>query len=236
MTDTTREIFDTAEDLASHVAAELVATVARVQADDLTPQIVLTGGTVADRIHRAVAASPGDVDWHDVEFWWGDERFVPEDDEDRNAKAARSAMLDHLGVREDAVHEMPAADGREPEAAALLYAEEIRHHPAGRFDVVMLGLGPDGHVASVFPGHPSFRDTDDAAYAVADSPKPPADRITLSLTALNEAAEVWFVVSGEAKADAVQRVLAGDESLPGAHVRGTKATRWFLDAEAASRL
>lgn len=229
-------IFDTPDALATAVAQRFVTRLAEIQAEDRTPQVVLTGGGIAGRIHRAIADSPGDVDWRNVEFWWGDDRFVEEDSADRNERQAREAMLDALGVKDDYVHPMPADDGRHVDAAALFYAEELRNHPAEYFDIVFLGLGPDGHIASIFPDHGSFRDETEIAYAVTDSPKPPPTRVTLSLDALNDAEEIWFVVAGAEKAEAVARVSDGDQMLPGAHVHGRQVTHWFVDDAAASEI
>lgn len=228
-------VHESPDELATAVATRFVSRLTEIQAEDRTPQVVLTGGTIAGHIHRAIADQPGAVDWGNVEFWWGDERFVAEDSPERNEKQARDAFLNSLNVNEDFVHPMPAADGRDLDAAAFFYAEQLRHHPAEYFDIVFLGLGPDGHIASIFPDHASFRDDGDIAYAVTGSPKPPAERITLSLDALNDAEEVWFVVSGAEKADALARVQAGDQALPGSHVRGRQSTQWFVDEAAARR-
>jgi 6-phosphogluconolactonase len=238
------ETFPSPEALAAAVAGRLVVRLAAVQAAGRTPAVGLTGGTIADKIHEAVvAATEGheDVDWSNVDFWWGDERYVPADDDGRNAKQAREAMLDHLGVDARRVHEMPASDGPQDslEDAAEAYGAEVRRHGSGQFDVVMLGVGPDGHVASLFPGSPQL-DVDGAiAVSVTDSPKPPPERITLTFGALNRSSEVWFVVSGEGKADAVAKALADGTDLhdiPAVGVTGQDHTVWFVDEAAASKL
>ena len=238
------ETFDSPEGLAAAVAGRLVVRLAAVQAAGRTPQVVLTGGTIAVHIHEAVvSATEGheDVDWGNVAFWWGDERFVPAKDADRNAQQAREAMLDHLPVDERRVHEMPASDGPHDsiDEAAEAYAEEVARHCDGDFDVVMLGVGPDGHVASLFPGSPHLDVEDAVAISVTDSPKPPPERVTLTYGRLNGTAEVWFVVSGEGKADAVAKALAEGtdrHDIPAAGVTGKERTVWFLDRAAASRL
>ena len=181
------------------------------------------------------------MDWSSVDFGWGDERYVPADDDERNAKQAREAMLDRLDVNEHRVHEMPASDGPHDsiEDAAEAYGDEVRRRGRGQFDVLMLGLGPDGHVASLFPGFPQL-DVDDAvAVAVTDSPKPPPERISLTYGALNRSSEVWFVVAGEGKAEAVAKALADGtdrHDIPAVGVTGQDKTVWFLDEGAASRL
>jgi 6-phosphogluconolactonase len=238
------ETFPSPEALAAAVAGRLVVRLAALQAAGRTPAVGLTGGTIAEKIHEAVvAATEGheDVDWQNVDFWWGDERYVPADDEGRNAKQAREAMLDPLGVTDRRVHEMPASDGPHESLrdAAEAYADEVRRSGSGQFDVLMLGVGPDGHVASLFPGSPEL-DVDDAvAVPVTDSPKPPPERISLTYGALNRSSEVWFVVSGEGKADAVAKAVADGTDLhdiPAAGVTGQDRTVWFLDEAAASKL
>lgn len=224
--------------LAHVVADQLVSTLAALQAQDHVPSVVLTGGTVADKIHRAVAARSDDgrVDWSRVELYWGDERFVPADDGDRNELQVRRALLDHVDVDEARVHPMPAADGTlTVEDAAAAYADVVRDRT---FDVVMLGMGPDGHVASLFPGKPTLQVTDRDTVAEADSPKPPPERISLTYAALNRGREVWLLVSGDGKADAVARALGGDDPArtPAAGVHGSEQTLWMLDEAAASRL
>jgi 6-phosphogluconolactonase len=207
-----------------------------------TPNIALTGGTIAEAVHRqiaqrAVLRDPDHgVDWDRVVFWWGDERFVAPDSPDRNARAAREAFLDVVGARH--VHEIPSpADAVDVDAAASAYSEALRGSGAGEFDLVMLGLGPDGHVASLFPGFPQL-DVDDIAVPVTGSPKPPPERVSLTFGALNRARVVWFLVSGDAKADAVRRALADQGDVHDTPARGIQVadTTWFLDSAAASRL
>ena len=234
---------DSAEALADAVVDRLVEVLVSVQRDGRAPCIALTGGTIAAKIHeRLLAASREVVDWSQVDVWWGDERFVPADDPDRNDLQARRSLLDHLPVDPDRIHPMPASDGghRGLADAAASYSQEVRTRGGGEFDVVMLGVGPDGHVASLFPGFRQL-DVDDAiAVPVTQSPKPPPERISLTFPALNHSRQVWFVVSGEGKADAVARALAATpppvREIPAVGVRGRDATVWFLDSESASRL
>jgi 6-phosphogluconolactonase len=238
------ETFPSPEALAAAVAGRLVVRLAAVQAAGRTPAVGLTGGTIAEKIHEAVvAATEGheDVDWSKVDFWWGDERYVPADDDGRNAKQAREVMLDHLDVDERRVHEMPASDGPHDSVkdAAEAYGDEVRRLGSGQFDVLMLGVGPDGHVASLFPGSPQLDVDDTVAVPVTDSPKPPPERISLTFGALSRSSEVWFVVSGEGKADAVAKALADGTDLhdiPAVGVTGQDRTVWFVDEAAASKL
>jgi 6-phosphogluconolactonase len=230
-----------AGDVARMVAEQLVVRLAAIQSEGRVPSVVLTGGTVANEIYREVAALPSDVvDWMRIDFWWGDERYVPADSTDRNDRAAELDLLDVVGVDPARVHAMPAADEVHPdlEAAAAAYAEELRRHQDGDFDLVLLGLGPDGHVASLFPGFPQLEVTDELAVAVTDSPKPPPERISLTFPALSRTREVWFLVTGDGKADAVRRALADDGSVQETPARGVTCenSTWWLDEAAASAL
>ncbi|MEO7351132.1 MAG: 6-phosphogluconolactonase [Marmoricola sp.] len=234
-------VLPSADGVARAVAAQLVARIAAVQAQGRVPSVALTGGTVANAIYKAVAALPSaDVDWMQVDFWWGDERYVPADSTDRNDRAAELDLLDVVGVDPARVHAMPAADEVHPDpvAAAASYAQELRAHGGGEFDLVLLGLGPDGHVASLFPHFPQLDVEDDIAAAVTGSPKPPPERITLTFAALNRTREVWFLVTGEGKADAVARALAPDGSVHQTPARGITCENrtWWLDQDAASSL
>jgi 6-phosphogluconolactonase len=138
---------------------------------------------------------------------------------------------------------MPASDGEfgEPEAAAAWYAGELAAagdgRPVPRLDLLLLGMGPEGHVASIFPDSPAVGD-ERPVVAVRDCPKPPPTRISLGFSTINAAEEVWLLVSGESKAPAVARALNGAEpvDLPAAGVHGTRATRWLLDQAAATDL
>jgi len=226
-----------AEGLAHAVAARFITRLVDVQSTGRIAQIVLTGGRVAAVVHRAVAESPARtaIDWQRVEFWWGDERFLPDGDPERNETQARDALLSHVGVDPARVHPMPADTGQGAEAAAEAYSAELAAAGSPSFDVLMLGVGPDGHVASLFPGYPQLKVTDVAAVAVHDSPKPPPTRVSLTLPAIDRAREVWLVVSGEDKADAVGQALSGGD-LPAARPSGLERTLWLLDEGAAQQL
>lgn len=229
-----------AQTLAEAIADRLLARLGEIQADGRVPAVALTGGTIADGAHRAVAArSPhAAVDWSQVDIWWGDERFVPFGHPDRNDAQAWAAFLGAVGVDPDRVHPMPVSDSTDVDAAAVAYGDVVRAHGGGEFDVVMLGVGPDGHVASLFPGFAQLDVRDAIAVAVHGSPKPPPERISLTFSALNRAQAVWFLVSGDGKSDAVARALAGADphEVPAAGVTGGEETLWLLDAAAASSL
>jgi 6-phosphogluconolactonase len=237
-----------ADSLARTVATALVARLAAAQAVHGTASVVLTGGGVGIAVLEHVAGLAEEpiretVDWEAVEVWWGDERYVPADSDERNEKAAREALLSRVGVPEHRIHAMPPADGlRTPEDAAAWYAEELAAAAGAeggmpRFDVLLLGMGPEGHTASIFPDSPAVRD-ERPVFVVRDCPKPPPTRISLGFSAINTAEEVWLVVAGEGKAPAVARALSGADpvELPAAGVHGRRATRWLLDAPVAGQL
>ena len=232
-------VFDDSAALAAAVASDFLDVVAAAPVGPVH-EIALTGGTIAVEVHEAIAAlaAGSDVDWSRVQFWFGDERFVARDSEDRNANQARAAMLDSLPGA--IVHEIPSTDDvATAQEAADAYAATVRSEGTGGFTVAMFGLGPDGHVASLFPGHSSLTATDVIAIAELDSPKPPPERVTLSFEALNrQTGQQWFLVSGEGKADAVARALADHGSVDETPARGLTCENqtWYLDRAAASRL
>ncbi len=240
-------IHSDAEDLAFSAASRLITAIADAQSTGGIAQVVLTGGRVASAVYGAVAESPArvEVDWQRVEFWWGDERFLPDGDPDRNETQAREALLDKVDVDPARVHPMPADSGQGAATAAAAYASELaKAVSAGdrdgvpTFDVLLLGVGPDGHVASLFPEHPGLHSEDVSSIAVHGSPKPPPTRISLTFPALNRAHEVWFVVSGEDKAKAVRLALSetGRLQIPAAGVKGLNRTLWLLDEASAQEI
>lgn len=219
--------------LVDALAQELEGRLTAIQQEGRIPQLCLTGGTVAMDLYARVAerSESGEtaVDWSRVEVWWGDERFTPTGHDDRNSVQTARSTGGRVGVDLQRVHEIPASDdGYTLEEAAAAYADEVGET---RFDVCLLGLGPDGHVASLFPNHPSST-TPGRVIGVRNSPKPPPERVSATLEVINSSAAVWLVVSGDEKADAVRGVLAGDASLPGSHVQGAAETRLFCDRAA----
>lgn len=234
-------------DLADAVAARLVARLVQAQQVAPTAHVVLTGGTIGTAVLHALARTPAraTVDWPGLHVWWGDERFLPKGHPDRNETQARAALLDHVPLDSANVHPMPASDGPDGpdlDAAAQRYADTLAAHaPAGghqrvpAFDVLLLGVGPDGHVASLFPGRPAVHETVRTVVGVHGAPKPPPLRISMTFPALHAARERWLVVAGAEKAAAVRMALggAGPVQVPAA---GVGATRWLLDRAAASAL
>lgn len=236
--------------LAAAIAARLVTRLVDVQSARGTASVVLTGGGVGTASLAAVrdCAARDAVDWGRVDVWWGDERFLPAGHPDRNETQARAALLDHLPLDPTRVHPMPASDGAygdDPEEAAAGYADALAVAAAPedrggvpRFDVLLLGVGPDAHVASLFPELPALHETRPTA-AVRGAPKPPPTRITLTLPAIRSAREVWLLAAGEEKAQALRLALssdAGPVQVPAAGARGTRRTLALLDAAAAAKL
>lgn len=233
-------VYRDADELARATGQRLLDTVIAAQADGRTARIVLTGGGSGIGLLEAITALPArdDVDWARVEFFWGDERFVAADDPERNDLQARQALLDSLPVDPALVHPMAASDGEfgtDVDAAAAAYAELLGDSPS--FDVVMLGIGPEGHVASIFPDSPAVHD-DRTVVAVRDCPKPPPTRISLTLPTIRTAEQVWIVTAGGGKAQAVATALAGagEVSLPAAGAVGTSRTLYLLDEAAAGEV
>ena len=229
-------------------AARLVTLLVDAQAARGHAHAVLTGGTGGTALLAALAASPARdaVDWTRIDLWWGDERFLPAGHPDRNETQAREVLLDRLPLDPARVHAMAPSDGTygdDVDAAAAGYAAELARFSPGpvpgvgvpRFDVLLLGVGPDGHVASLFPGHPGFAVREGTVIAVRESPKPPPTRISLTLPALQSARQTWLLAGGEGKADVVARAIGG-EGLPAGSVHGTEETLWLLDRAAAGKL
>jgi len=235
--------------LARAAAARLATKLVDAQASGGIGSLVLTGGGVGTAVLAQLAAAPavGAVDWRRLDFWWGDERFLPSGDPERNEVQAGQALFGHIDTDPARVHRMPASDGPDgpdPEAAAERYAAELAksarpedHGPVPAFDVLLLGIGPEGHVASLFPGMPALYD-ERAVVAVRGAPKPPPTRLSLTLPSIQQAREVWILAAGAEKAGAVPLALsgAGPVQVPAAGARGQQRTLFLLDREAAGQL
>lgn len=249
------------------VAAAVVARLGDVVTDAVAERgvahLVLTGGSMGEAVMKALttpgaAAAPSDspvdsrIEWSAVHLWWGDERFLPLGHPDRNDSQADGAGLGRLfalGLEPTRVHRLPGPDdpvtGPDLPAAAAAYADQLRRAAGNAalpgFDVVMLGVGPDGHVASLFPGHPSTADAGSASATVVPvegSPKAPPRRLSMSLPALCSGRQVWLLVAGADKAQAVRRAQQTSDAhrCPAGAVHGRQATIWWLDDEAAGDL
>jgi 6-phosphogluconolactonase len=212
---------------AARLVAERLAEQARAGGS-----IVLTGGSTPRRAYETAAEL--EPDWSRVELWWGDERCVPPDDERSNYRLAKRALLDRLGGQ-PAVHRIQGELGRDEGTAEY----RLQLTDVGTFDLVLLGLGPDGHVASLFPNFPTLDVTGRDVVGSDAGYEPFVDRISMTLPRLCNTLELLFLVAGEDKADAVARAFAGGPShqTPGSLARSTEGTtRAILDRAAASKL
>jgi 6-phosphogluconolactonase len=232
--------------LTGSVAARFLTKTVDVLDDNGEANIVLTGGSVGIAVLAAVNASPArdSVDWSRVSFWWGDERWLPRGDPERNDRQARDALLDHIAVPAENVHAFAASDEAIGlDDAAAMYAAELAAHAADgalqpRFDITFLGVGPDGHIASLFPDSAGIRETEGTVISVRESPKPPSERLSLTRSALNSSERIWLVLAGADKASALGLALAGASytEVPVAGAKGRKRTVFFVDKDAAAEV
>ena len=232
--------------LAGSVAARFITKVVDLLDQQPRVNIALTGGTVGSAVLEAINESPArdSIDWSRVILWWSDERWLPRGDAERNDTQARTALLNHVALRPENIHWCAASDaGISLEEAAASYAaeladaaDEVRDTP--RFDILFLGVGPDGHVASLFPDTPGIRVTVGSVIAVRNSPKPPPERLSLTLPVINSADRIWLALAGPDKASALGLALAGASTweVPAAGVEGRLRTVFFVDREAAAEL
>ena len=229
----------TKDDLIHEVADQAIRLLAGLSAERSRVDVCLTGGSVGIGVLAAMTEHErvSELDIERIHWWWGDERFVPSDSDDRNEKQAREALLDVLQVPEHMVHAFPASD----EGLSLDEAAEAATVEFGGtlpFALTFLGVGPDSHVASLFPGHPGTAASGMQVIAVRDSPKPPPERLSLTFDALRFSERVWLVVAGDDKAEAVEQTLGRVNAVrnPSSAVSGQHETLLFADEAAASRV
>lgn len=228
-------------DLVEAARRRFTEVVAAAQGERGMARVVLTGGGAGIALLAALAADSAPVDWSRVHLFFGDERFVPADSPERNAGQARAALLDAVGAPEGHVHEIAAAGGAfggDPAAAAADYARVLAEHAPDGFDLHLLGMGPEGHVNSLFPGTAEVAEEAATVVPVRDCPKPPPTRVSLTLPAIAAADRVWLLVAGAAKADAVAAIADGADPArwPAAGARGRLETVVFVDDAAAGGL
>ncbi len=235
--------FDTADELARGIADQLVHTIVGALTARGVAHVVLTGGRIGTACLAAVRAHPlgADIPWEGVEFWWSDERFLPTGDPARNDTAAFEVLLDHLPVPVDNIHRMPSphSDSSLEDAAAQYWADvtSVFGHDV-TFDVCLLGVGEDAHVASLFPGLDAVGNSSISVLAVGNAPKPPPLRITFSRPLIQCARQVWLLASGSEKANAVRQIMTmSDEHVaPASNVRGQIRTVLFADHDACTSI
>jgi 6-phosphogluconolactonase len=246
MSDIVIEKYGDADSLVAAAGDRLVIAITAAITTRDVAHVVLTGGGTGVKLLKHVGVYGEAIDWSKVHVYWGDERYVPADDDERNDKQAREALLDHIDIPAANVHAMASSDGEfgdDIDAAALAY-EQVLAAKADEgsltpdFDVHLLGMGGEGHVNSLFPHTAATRETERLVVGVTDSPKPPPRRITLTLPAVTRSREVWLVVAGAEKSDAVAAAVGGVDAddVPAAGAVGREATVWLLDEAAAAKL
>lgn len=244
--------------LASAVAREFWRTIAEIQRtgetvnDDGVVRVVLTGGTVGIETLRqilvldhAAKSSAEDfpvttVDWNRVLVFFGDERYLPEGDAERNDTQAFNALLSHIDIPRGNIFSVSApkdgeaTDGENLDSAAVSYGRVIGREAPEGFDIHLLGMGPEGHINSLFPHTPELLSPSAPVQAVRECPKPPADRVTLTLDAVATARRVWLIVAGEEKKEAAGFAAAQDKSgqWPAGMVKGADETVLWVDKAA----
>lgn len=235
------EAFETRAALEERVAEELLTVIADATFARGRAEVIVTGGTVGIGILAAMARSARSATtrWNLVHVWWGDDRYVLAGDPDRNEGQANDALFAHVDIPARNLHRFPADDGTPISDARHVFrarlVEELGEHP--RFDVVLNGIGPDGHVASLFPGLPQGNDGD-LVIAIENSPKPPPRRLSLTAETLNGGRHVWIVAAGGDKADAIARLMSDypASQTPATALQGIEETTVWVDREAASKL
>lgn len=238
--ETTLEAYADKQELIDNIDEIFEETVKDLLQQQENVHVVLTGGTVGIALLENIDPTHK-LDWKRIHLWWGDERFVPAGHPDRNEGQATAALIHRLPIPAENVHPMPASDaGLTLDEAVDAYDDELAQFwpELPEFDITFLGVGPDAHIASLFPGLEGIEVDDRAVIAVRNSPKPPAERISLTLPALNNSKNVWVVASGADKADAIYAAFTSESAseAPVSAVEGTEETAFFTDEAAASRL
>jgi 6-phosphogluconolactonase len=231
------------QSLGASVAARFITKIIDVLDEQERADIAISGGSVSTLVLAAIAQSAASetVDWSRVHVWWVDERWVPAGDADRNDAGTQKDFFDHVAIPTENIHPMATSDaGVTIDEAAAAYATELSEAAregafAPSFDIVMLGVGPDGHTASLFPEFPQLAITDKAVVSVDDSPKPPPQRLTVTYPVINASQRVWVILSGAEKASVLGLALAGAavDEVPVGGVQGRKRTVFFVDQDAA---
>lgn len=236
------EIFPDASALAAAAADHVVKTIRRSVASRGQCYLALSGGSTPHQMHRQLTQVAGRfrIPWERTHIFWGDERCVPLDHPDSNYHMAKESLLDDVPLKPEQVYAI--AGDLDANAEADRYEQILQQHfPNGDwpvFDLVILGLGPDGHTASLFPNHPALTEQQRWVVPISNAPKPPPERITLSLPVINAAHRVMFLVNGSSKSDALYQVLEeNDQALPASRIRPQSGElHWFIDQTAATRL
>ncbi len=219
-------LYADAAELTSEVTAQILQSVEEGLTETGRFDLALTGGTLGLAISKRLVEvlNQNSSDFAGLNIWWSDERYVAGDSDERNALPFHGKLSNSNVV----VHEVIASDAGSAVDAATNYETQLADV---NLDLVVLGLGPDGHVASIFPGRADL-DNLNRVFLIEDSPKPPAVRISFTMATINSADKVWIVATGEGKADAVTKIIEADLSIPASYVRGSRHTRLIVDTEA----
>jgi len=236
-------IFPTSEALSRAAAEAFAQLVNKTIAEKGRFTVALAGGNTPRAIYKLLATDYREqIEWPRVHFFWGDERYVTINDPDSNYRMVREALFDHVPILAENVHRMPT-EFIQPETAAQNYEKMLRDFwPASlpRFDLIQLGLGPDGHIVSLFPNSALLQEENRLVAVVTDSPKPPPIRITLTLPVINHAAQIHFFVTGAEKAEALRATLEGARDLKRFPAQAVQPVNgqviWWVDEKAASLL
>ena len=243
MSDLVVRRFASSEELAQGIADQLAHTIVGALAVRGVAHVVLTGGRIGTACLAALRDHPlcDDIPWDGVELWWSDERFLPTGDAERNDTGAYAAFLSHVPIPAQNIHPMPSSGNAATldQAAAEYWTQIIADFGDDiAFDVCLLGIGEDAHVASLFPSLEAVSVTTLGVLAIRDSPKPPPERLTFTRPLIEQSRQVWLLASGAAKADAVHSIMTMSDEVaaPASNVRGSLRTVLFLDDDAAASI
>lgn len=237
-------VFDSKEAL-GEAAADQVAALIESLPEGERFSLALAGGSTPLPLHRALATKHHDaVDWNRIHIFWGDDRFVPPNDENSNYRMARETLLDHVPIPSKNIHPIPTDVGS-PEEAAAQYEQTLKaffgNDGPPQFDLILLGMGPDGHTASLFPGVPALQEKERwvAGVAAPQHIGPHVPRVTLTLPVINRSKQVFFLVAGENKQEPLAAILNGKPgagAYPASRVHARQGLVWFVDEAAAAPL
>ena len=234
MSEAVVEILHDRKELVARASSDVAALLLERLSNQDEVHLAITGGTVGTEVLAELSGKTKDMNLDKLHIWWIDERYVESSSRERNELQAREAWLDGSKIPADNIHAFPSSGVGSLEEAAEAFSKMIEDiQPA--FDLVLLGMGEDGHIASLFPGSNSIS-VGDWVVIEKNSPKPPSQRLSLSLRAINSARDIVFLISGAEKADAISQVLGGVSDLPAALVEAKNITTWLLDSQAASKI
>jgi 6-phosphogluconolactonase len=234
MSEVTVDVLQDRQELVERAASDVVSVLVGRLSNQNEVHLAITGGTVGTEVLESLSGKTKDMNLQNLHIWWIDERFVENSSIERNEFQARQVWLDEAEIPVENIHAFPSSEVGSIQQAADAFAIEIEEIQPD-FDLVLLGMGEDGHIASIFPGSNPIA-IGDWILIEKNSPKPPTERLSLSMKAINSAKEVLFTVSGVEKADAVGQVLGGESNLPAALVEAKSKTTWLIDSQAASKI